>query len=142
MREENFRQLYDKYPDLFSCDKGPIKQSLMAVECECEGGWAHLIETFCRLVKCYLRQENTPTDFKFVQIKEKFGGLRLYYNLNTQASPAREKEIHAYIQGLTAFAEEMSYQTCENTGAPGKLFTKGWHKTLCDAEAKRLGYIN
>jgi hypothetical protein len=34
----------------------------------------------------------------------------------------------------------MSYRTCEQCGAPGKTYTDGWHKTLCDIHAEMSGY--
>jgi hypothetical protein len=59
------------------------------------------------------------------QVKEKFGGLRFYVN------GATDKHWN-YI----SFAESMSYRTCEECGAPGKLYTDGWHRTLCDIHAE------
>ena len=63
-----------------------------------------------------------------VQIKEKFGGLRFY------VQAATDTHYH-YI----SFAESMSYRTCEECGAPGKTYTDGWHKTLCDIHAEMHG---
>lgn len=56
-----------------------------------------------------------------MQIKEKFGGLRFYYNGGDD-----------YIRGVVSMAEEMSYVTCETCGKPGKLRQGGWYQTLCD----------
>jgi hypothetical protein len=64
-----------------------------------------------------------------VQIKEKFGGLRFYVQAATD-------KHYNYI----SFAESMSYRTCEQCGAPGKTYTDGWHKTLCDIHAEMSGY--
>jgi len=63
------------------------------------------------------------------QVKEKFGGLRFYIN-------AASDEMYDRISQ----AEKESYETCEDTGQPGKLRTDlGWWVTLCDAEyEKRL----
>ena len=63
-----------------------------------------------------------------VQVKEKFGGLRFY------VQAATDTHYH-YI----SFAESMSYVTCEQCGAPGKRYTDGWHKTLCDIHAAMDG---
>ena len=62
------------------------------------------------------------------QVKEKFGGLRFYVN------GAIDKHWN-YI----SFAESMSYRTCEECGAPGKRYTDGWHRTLCDIHADMDG---
>ena len=63
-----------------------------------------------------------------VQVKEKFGGLRFYVQAATD-------KHYNYI----SFAESMSYRTCEECGAPGKTYTDGWHKTLCDIHAEMHG---
>ena len=60
-----------------------------------------------------------------VQIKEKFGGLRVYTNGTT--------EIHyAYID----FATTMASRTCEVCGVPGESRNTGWVKTLCNKHHK------
>ncbi len=56
------------------------------------------------------------------QVKEKFGGLRLYVEHDTP-----------YIAGVVAFAEEMSYKICEHCGTTVGVTQnqKGWIKSLC-----------
>jgi hypothetical protein len=63
-----------------------------------------------------------------VQVKEKFGGLRFYVQAATN-------KHYDYI----SFAESMSYRTCEVCGTPGKRYTDGWHKTLCEIHAEMDG---
>jgi len=58
---------------------------------------------------------------QFVQVKEKFGTLRIYHNSNDP-----------YLDGIITMAESMSAVLCEMCGNKGKLMTKGWHHTLCD----------
>jgi hypothetical protein len=63
-------------------------------------------------------------DSKLHQIKEKFGGLRFYIGVGSDA-------IHDAIQA----AEDWSYRTCEVTGEPGELRDDlGWMRVLCDEE--------
>lgn len=59
------------------------------------------------------------------QIKEKFGGLRFYFQGGDE-----------YIRGMVDFAEEMSYNICEECGEPGKKRNTGWIRTLCDHHYK------
>lgn len=59
------------------------------------------------------------------QVKEKFGGLRFYYDGGDE-----------YINGLAAMAESMSYITCEECGSPGAPTSGGWVRTLCKEHAK------
>ena len=61
----------------------------------------------------------SPIDI--TQIKEKFGGLRFYYNGGDD-----------YIHGLEAMAESLSYRTCEYCGATKDVgHTQGWVITCC-----------
>ena len=61
-----------------------------------------------------------------IQVKEKFGGLRFYYNGGDD-----------YIRGVVSMAETMSYTTCEVCGSPGNLRGKHWVQTLCDEHAPK-----
>lgn len=61
-----------------------------------------------------------------VQVKEKFGTLRFYYDGGDD-----------FIHGLTTMAEAMSARTCEECGAPGELGGRGWVRTLCAKHAKK-----
>lgn len=98
---------------------------------ECDDGWFNLIKCVLSSVKRHIKwSKNPPIDFKFVQIKEKFGMLRMY-----------SEGGNDYIAGIVSLAEELSYKTCEVTGMPGSIHVKTyWLKTLSDDEAKKLGF--
>ena len=90
---------------------------------ECNSGWYQIIkDLIIDLIEMGWNQETC-------QVKEKFGGLRFYIN-------AGSDEMHDRITE----AERLSYETCEETGQPGKLRTDlGWFVTLCDEKyEKRL----
>lgn len=55
------------------------------------------------------------------QVKEKYGGLRLYIGEET-----------AEIAAIIDEAERICGETCESCGAPGTLNTRGWRSTMCD----------
>lgn len=57
-----------------------------------------------------------------VQVKEKFGGLRFYYDGGDEL-----------IRGAVSMAEAMSYRTCDVCGAPGTPNHDGWISTRCEA---------
>lgn len=61
------------------------------------------------------------------QVKEKFGGLRFYYN-------GGDDKIEAFV----TFAEMLSQRTCDVCGAPGKPHGGGWITTRCDNHADNL----
>jgi hypothetical protein len=56
-----------------------------------------------------------------MQIKEKFGGLRFYYDGGDE-----------YISGLVSMAESWAGNTCETCGEKGERRSGGWIRTLCD----------
>jgi len=55
------------------------------------------------------------------QIKEKFGGLRFYYQGGDD-----------HIDGMVRMAEVWAGQTCETCGDKGERRSGGWIRTLCD----------
>ena len=72
--------------------------------------------------------ENDKTDVRPIipqvtvaQIKEKFGGLRFYYDGGDE-----------YIHGLVSMAESWAGIACEECGGIGERRSGGWIRTLCD----------
>jgi hypothetical protein len=107
MKPELTEQLLRDYPALFA---GQESSKYIA----CDDGWFKLIEHFCHLAA----KQHAVT---FVQIKEKFGGLRLYYDGGDD-----------YLRGAARLAESISYVTCEQCGNAGTANKSGWIKTLCE----------
>lgn len=72
---------------------------------------------------------NKFSPIQIIQIKEKYGGLRFYYNGGDD-----------YIHGMVWLAESMSLKICETCGTTKNVFqTKGWIRTTCQkCEDKRL----
>jgi len=66
-----------------------------------------------------------PDDFRLVQIKEKFGELRIYHN-------GRTGEHDHAVEDAIAQATEASVHTCERCGMAGiRMAEHGWWRTLC-----------
>jgi hypothetical protein len=104
----------------------------------CGEGWWPILESLCENVQSHIDwnektrlklQEDNPyehpipvsiTQVTVAQIKEKFGGLRFYYDGGDD-----------YIRGLVSMAESWAEKSCETCGAPGTSGGKGWIKTLC-----------
>lgn len=61
---------------------------------------------------------------RIVQVKEKFGTLRIYMDNN---SPE--------FKHVEMYAELMSAVTCEKCGNVGRTYRVGWHQTLCREHA-------
>lgn len=91
-----------------------------------EEGWFQLVSDLVDDL------EELWPDFKVVQIKEKFGGLRFYvetYKKDYVGQPVVESAFYQRI----AKAEAESYTICEACGKPGKLREDlSWNLTLCD----------
>lgn len=110
------KQMRSKYPLMLNDGYGGFCVST---------GWYQLIETLCDNIQNYLDWKNKKQlivpQVKVVQVKEKFGGLRFYYDGGDE-----------HIHGMVQIAEAMSVHICEVCGKPGKLRSGGWIRTLCD----------
>lgn len=85
-------------------------------------GWAPIVN------KLYEDLRAIDPEFVCQQVKEKFGGLRFYFDVSEGASDEAAKEMDRLV-------DKAKYQcavTCEFCGDPGKLREQGWLKTLCD----------
>ena len=86
---------------------------------ECGDGWANIIKEALSLIANEAIREQLNTQIH--QIKEKFGGLRIYLSSETD-----------YMSGVIRMAEAMAFITCEICGKPGEMTSRGgWMKTLC-----------
>jgi len=84
---------------------------------ECGNGWFKILKILFTSIR--------SAPIKIDCVKEKFGGLRVYYSNNT------DTEL-AYVDDAIREAEVASLHTCEMCGKPGSLSTKRyWIKTLC-----------
>ena len=75
----------------------------------------HLQRAITQLDTC---QQSLP---KFVQIKEKFGSLCMYYDGGNELA-----------RGVVNMAEALSELTCEGCGSPGITRAGSWRKTKCN----------
>jgi hypothetical protein len=88
-------------------------------------GWYPILEILCSNIQHHLdwkeKQGNPVQQVTVSQIKEKFGGLRFYYDGGDDE-----------ISGMVRMAEAWADASCEECGAPGKSRNGGWIRTLCD----------
>jgi hypothetical protein len=134
MREELDEQLCKKYPLIFKNRHGDMKETLMCWGFECGDGWYQILDSLCGNIQHHIdwqnkNHENHPVVEQViaVQVKEKFGGLRFYYDGGDEK-----------IQGMVRMAESWASHTCEECGQSGKHRSGGWIRTLCDThEAER-----
>lgn len=132
MNPKLVKYLESHFPD-FGLDK---------VEINCSDGWFFLIHFLLKDIKEYIEKENSwrenkdldipLIEFKVAQIKEKFSGLRFYYN-------GGDNKIETKVE----FAEHLSYFICEETGVFDESVggtTKGWLKTISAAQAGQAAW--
>jgi hypothetical protein len=119
------KSMEEKYPLMYGSKYGGFAIG---------AGWWPIIESLSANIQNHIDWQNKnhekhPVVKQVVveQIKEKFGGLRFYYQ-------GGDDNIH----GMVRMAESWAARTCEECGKPGQSRSGGWIKTLCDEhEAER-----
>lgn len=127
--EEFAKSMEETYPEMFAQPYGGFAIG---------PGWWHIIKALCGQIDAYTKWRNNtraallkdnPHNHKIpdavpqvvvAQIKEKFGGLRFYYDGGDEQ-----------IFGMVRIAESWASHSCEECGALGTSGGKGWIKTLC-----------
>ena len=122
------QRMKEKYPKMFSNPYGGFAVG---------AGWWPIIESLCANIQSHVdwKQEQKEkygrgegcTQVTVAQIKEKFGGLRFYYDGGNDT-----------VDGMVRMAESWAARSCEECGKPGTSRSGGWIRTLCDEhEAER-----
>ncbi|KIK57639.1 hypothetical protein GYMLUDRAFT_75256 [Collybiopsis luxurians FD-317 M1] len=138
-RDERTRKLwedpfYADFPHLYR--EINIPNSCMAYGCTIGDGWKPLIYDLCtQLVQL-------DAGVVFDQIKEKFGGLRVYYSFDKTSTG--QKPTDSQVEQVKTLVEETigkADATCETCGAAGTLreTKRGWLFNSCDSCAEKKG---
>lgn len=113
------QRMKEKYPKMFANPYGGFAVG---------PGWWPILESLCANIQSHIdwwnkNHEKHPVVEQVVvaQIKEKFGGLRFYYDGGDDA-----------VRGMVRMAEAWADKHCEECGKPGQSRNTGWIKTLCD----------
>lgn len=135
MNTELDKQLCEKYPKIFANRRGLPTETLMCFGFEHGDGWYQILDSLCGQIQNHLdwinRKEEIVKQVVAVQVKEKFGGLRFYYEGGDDT-----------IRGMVRMAESWAAVTCEQCGNPGQMRTGGWIRTLCDEHAQGREVVN
>ena len=109
------KHMEERFPKMFAGKYGGFA---------CGQGWWPILESLCANIQSHIdwkeKQGTTVPQVTIAQIKEKFGGLRFYYDGGD-----------AEIRGMVRMAEAWADVSCEECGAPGTSGGEGWIKTLC-----------
>jgi len=129
-------ELYHKYPQILAFgfinpdEITDPKYWLEPISCygiQCDYGWYAIIDKTLLKIHKLCKQENALDKVRIVQIKEKFGGLRIHYEFLGVINDNCKEMIAKHIRD----AEIEASKTCEQCGNPGKLVRKDWIETLC-----------
>lgn len=122
MSPEKEQTLYEKYPRLFERHSLPASETCMCWGITTGDGWYDLIDRTCQKIIDYCEANSIEVP-QLEQMKEKFGGLRIYFhNCNI-------KELYEIVSQ----AENESFKTCEVTGREGHLYNcNGYYRVLAD----------
>jgi len=118
--KNSLTSLSEKYPSLFD------KEVLFG----CRSGWYGILDNlFEQIVKALANEpEEYRVKFRIIQVKEKFGGLRVYKTGGNEA-----------IDRLIEEAQWESFKVCERCGNPGRPAKVGHRKeTICDTCLKQF----
>ena len=122
------QEIIQKYPKIFVPYEGnPMDVNWHGVP----KGWLPIIDKLCGSIQNYIdsykrwdkeKQEwKHPPQLTCTQMKEKFGGLRFYYDGGDDL-----------IEGMVVMAEYLCDITCQDCGSEQDIGqTKGWVSTLC-----------
>jgi hypothetical protein len=137
------KRMEETYPNMFANKYGGFAVGK---------GWWPVLEALCNQIDGHTKWRNNTreallkdnphnhkipnevTQVVVEQIKEKFGGLRFYYQGGDDT-----------IDGMVRMAEMWAGRSCEECGVPGTRRGGGWVRTLCDKheaerEAERENY--
>lgn len=108
MNKELQQNIFNSFPELF--------KKKLPYGIECEDGWYDIIFSLCDVLNNHL-----PTPPTIIEIKQKFGSLRVYYSgVNDAADP------------VIKLAEKLSLKTCEKCGSSGKIIHNNYLYVACE----------
>ncbi|KAF2816381.1 uncharacterized protein BDZ99DRAFT_566219 [Mytilinidion resinicola] len=121
MRDDLTQTLYNDFPALYTG---------MCWGFETGNGWYQIIRCLSISINNIIASASLdPSQFTAVQVKEKFGLLRVYISTTNNA-----------IQDAIYHAVQESSRTCEMCGGPGVQIARGgWMRVSCEpCEAERV----
>lgn len=116
---------------------------------ECGPGWLELINLVCHYFENKLQNQDVEI-IQFAQIKEKFGLLRIYFDVMFPAAGKKTDNTLFYeLHNTIGAMEKFSSIVCEDCGKIKNVRVNvamrtihGWKRTLCDKcytkEEKRI----
>lgn len=117
LQNELQTQMISDYPEVFD---GPPVSGF-----DCPPGWQKLVRSTLEKLVEYAKA-HPEVKIKVAQVKEKYGGLRIYVDFDNRTDEVNE---------ILYQAERASYKICDDCGEPGALRHGNWIRTLCEEHA-------
>jgi hypothetical protein len=123
------KKLIEQYPLAFHNNPDWTYDSL-----ECRGGWYTILDRLFGAIEKHLetlpKKSKVKNELVFQQVKEKFGGLRVYV-----------EGADDFIYDKILQTEEDSKSICEFCGIGGEISKRGYYyQTVCRDCGKNKGY--
>ncbi len=113
LHDETFEPFRDMFKQSFGVSTNP--------------GWYPMVEKLLLDIRALPREDGMV---RVNQIKEKFGGLRVYVEVSGS------DDFKERVRGMIEQAERTAYRTCEFCSNPGVLRTPGWMRVTCEKHSK------
>ena len=130
MKQELQDKLFKKYPKIFRQKDLPMTHTCMCWGICVGDGWYHILDVLCHGIQHRIewksKTKNSIQQVEATQVKEKWGGLRFYYEGGDD-----------YIRGMVAMAEGLSIISCTQCGRPTERTIRSWMK-ICSTCKKEL----
>lgn len=124
MSPDKTKYLFDTFPNLYKPENRT--ESLMRFGFPGDG-WFEIIKKLSEDITAI------SSNVEVVQVKEKFGSLRYYFEIADSIVGDERKVLWKKISNLVSEAEAKCDITCEECGSPGHLREDlRWVLTLCD----------
>lgn len=102
-------------------------------------GWHQLVLDMSEeIIQCLNANNIDPLTFYIDQLKEKFGGIRLYYTIRYADTNIDRNVIETNIDKIIHKYEALSEHTCCECGKEATLCSTGWICPYCNECAKKL----
>jgi hypothetical protein len=164
MTRELEQELIKKYPILFKDVNMSPRETLMCFGIEFQDGWYKIFDELCEYITLVCKQERLVKlkqefkteankgymfvkvpDITFVQVKEKYGTMRVYIRgvINNDWDAIEERidptvdidsifaSHYERIERAIEYVQFLSGKVCEVCGSPGKVYTQGWYMCRC-----------
>jgi hypothetical protein len=101
---EKEQNLFNKYPDMFRRVNLHMRETCMCWGADIPDEWFPEVEALCDAI-----QQIEPNCVEFEQIKVKYGGIRIYYDVVKDITTEQDKEISNLVDRVEQKCYDKKY---------------------------------